>query len=158
MVSALYFPPNALRGQGVMLSGSKRTWTDTVIKGGLLFSAACPSVSSYAFGGTGQVLEGLGTAWKAVAMPPLATAELMTPLACPAASSCAIAGQFTDDADSVIVTGSGPTWSAAELSLPANGDDPAFNSMACPSVSVCVAAGSYNDSGNIEGLIATGPS
>jgi hypothetical protein len=158
LVSALYFPPNALRGQGVMVSGSGTRWKDNKIRGGLLFSAACPSASSCVFGGTGQVLEGPGTAWKAVAMPPLATGELMTPLACPSVSSCAIAGQSTDGTDSVIVTGRGSTWNAALLSIPADSSEPAFNSMACPSVTVCVAAGSYDDSGNIEGLIATGPS
>jgi Cutinase len=157
LVSALYFPPDAQHGQGVMLSGSHRTWTDTVIKGGLLYSAACPAAAACVFGGTGQVLQGSRTTWKAVTMPPLATAELMTPLACPSMSSCVIAGLFTDGADSVIVTGSGSTWNAAELSIPADGYNPGFNSMACPSVTACVAVGSYDESDAVNGLIATGP-
>ncbi len=160
MVSAHYALATAVSGYGVMLSGSGTTWTDTKINGGLLYSAACPSASSCVFGGTGQVLEGLGTTWKAVTLPPLASGALMAALACPSARSCAIASQFTDDADPVIVTGGGPMWSAAELSLPASADGevPGFDAMACASVTVCVAVGNYDDSGTLEGLIATGPS
>jgi hypothetical protein len=158
LVPALYFAPGGTVGQGVMLSGAGTKWTDTKVKGGLLDSAACPSASSCVFGGTGQVLEGSGPPWKAVPMPALASDELMTPLACASASSCAIAGQFTDGFDSVIVTGSGSTWAASELPLPPDTAEPGFNSIACPTPAECVAVGSFDAGGTVDGLIATGPS
>ena len=84
-------------------------------------------------------------------------------MACPSASSCVAAGDYTDSSGNgqgLLVTGSGTSWTAAEAPLPANAAaDPVagLGSVACPSASSCVTAGVYDDSsGNRQGLLVTG--
>jgi hypothetical protein len=86
-----------------------------------------------------------------------------TSVACPSASSCVMAGSYADSSgntQALLVTGSGTSWTAANVPLPANAaaDRYAFlSSVACPSASSCVAAGVYADSsGNEQALLVTG--
>ena len=170
-------------GRALLVTGSGTSWTaveaplpanaalNTV---GSLFSVACPSASScVAAGGyvdssgngQGLLVTGSGTSWTAAEAPLPANAvgaRLIT-IACPSVSSCVAAGGYTDSSGNgqgLLVTGSGTSWTAAEVPLPANAaanPDVQLFSVACPSASFCVAAGTYTDSsGGQQELLVTG--
>ena len=172
--------------QALLVTGSGTSWTaaeaplpanaaaDPVVS---LTSVACPSASSCVAAGFytdssggqhGLLVTGSGTSWTAAEAPLPANAATdpdaaLTSVACPSASSCVAAGAYTDssgNAQGLLVTGSGTSWTAAEAPLPANAaaDRAVFlGSVACPSASSCVAAGYYTDSsGNWQGLLVTG--
>ena len=148
--------------------------------GGGLGSVACPSASScVATGGYSDssgnkqslLLTGSGTSWTAAEAPLPADADVGTDpepepdlnsVACPSASSCVVAGLYTDESSAslqgLLLTGSGTSWTATETPLPAGADPGAgLWSVACPSASSCVAVGSYTDSsGNGQGLLVSG--
>ena len=140
-------------------------------------SVACPSASSCVTVGAyydssgniqGVLATGSGTSWTAAQAPLPANAAAdrfaaLDSVACPSASSCVAAGDYTDSSGNgqgLLVTGSGTSWTAAQAPLPANAAaDPevGLTSVACPSASSCVAAGFYtNSSGNQPGLLVTG--
>jgi Fibronectin type III domain len=84
-------------------------------------------------------------------------------VACASTSACTVVGDYTDTSGNyqgLLVTGSGSTWTATEMPLPANAGsnpDPFVPAVACPSTSVCAATGRYTDSsGNHQGLLVTG--
>src|SRR5262249_43370217 len=99
------------------------------------------------------------------------------PVACPSATECVTAGDYTTPDPKHpgttlqlgdILTGSGRSWKEARAPLPPqparrdpnpSPDDPdvAFGAIACPSVSSCVVAGSYANAAHEQaGLIETG--
>ena len=171
--------------QGLLVTGSGTSWAATEAPlpanaaanpNVVLGSAACPSASSCVVPGEysdssgfehGLVLTGSGTSWTATEVLLPANADdaviSLASVACPSASSCVAAGSYTDPSGNgqmLLVTGSGTSWTATEVPLPANAaPEPDFNlaSVACPSASSCVAADSYTDSsGGQQGLLVTG--
>ncbi|MGH3190329.1 MAG: hypothetical protein ACRDOL_24280, partial [Streptosporangiaceae bacterium] len=85
-------------------------------------------------------------------------------VACASASSCVAAGDYVDSSgglQGVLLTGSGASWTATKVPLPAdaNAADPnvSLSSVACASASSCVAVGSYSDSAEVgHALLLTG--
>ena len=104
--------------------------------------------------------------WKAIAIPVPANgvpgSATIGSVACPSATSCVISGGYTDisgEAQGMIVTGSGTSWTAIEAPLPAQDDSGVqLGAVTCASKSSCVVLGTYG--GNAEtqgnGLILTG--
>jgi len=104
--------------------------------------------------------------WTAVVIPIPANGVLgsarIGSVACPSATSCVISGGYTDtsgNAQGMIVTGSGTSWTAIEAPLPAQGEPGVqLGAVTCASASSCVVLGTYG--GNAEtqgnGLILTG--
>lgn len=172
--------------QGLVLTGSGTSWAASEAPlpadasgspGADLSSVSCPSASSCIATGSylnssgyqAFMLTGSGTSWtaKEVPMPGDAAANPFIrgfiPIACSSVSSCTAVTTYTDsagDARGALITGSGTSWTAIEVPLPANAaTEPGtgMNAVACPSASACVAAGTYEDtSGNQDTLLATG--
>ena len=171
--------------QGLLVTGSGTSWTATEAPLPAnaaadpdvgLGSVACPSASSCVVPGEYTdssglehvlLLTGSGTSWTATEVPLPANADdaviSLASVACSSASSCVAAGSATDPSGNgqmLLVTGSGTSWTAAEVPPPANAapePDLDLASVACPSASSCVAAGSYFDaSGGEQGLLVTG--
>ena len=126
-----------------------------------LGSVACPSTSECVAGGTyaatsglngGLLLTGSGSSWSPFGAPDTSVSDV----ACPTASQCVATEYVTND----LLIGSGSSWAAQQVPLPANaGPNPTvyLDSVACPSVTTCVVAGSYTDSsGNQQGMLVTG--
>jgi hypothetical protein len=93
------------------------------------------------------------------------TASYLADVACPSASSCDAVGSYDTAGPGnpgfpLLVTGSGSSWQAVPVSMPANSLQPPFAqlfSVACGSPSNCVAVGWYYDSGHDQlGLVLHG--
>jgi hypothetical protein len=144
-----------------------------------LYSVACPSATTCVAVGQyysptagadqGLLVTGSGTSWAAAKAPLPSNAgdsfygTGLQSVACASTSVCVAVGGYFDssgDAQGMLVTGSGTSWSATEAPLPPNAatyPDVAFQSVACPSTTVCVAVGWYYDSSNVtHGLLETG--
>ena len=168
--------------QGLIETLSGGTWTATeaplpqdaannpVVN---LYDLACSSVGSCVATGSyydsNRDMQGLidtlsGGTWTAVEAPlpegaAISDVELEA-LACPSVDSCVATGSYDDsnrDAQGLIETLSGGTWTATEAPLPQDAaNNPAVNlyGLACPSVGSCVATGQYLDAnGRPQGLI-----
>lgn len=82
-------------------------------------------------------------------------------IACPAAGSCVIAGEYTDgsgDGEAMVAEQTGGSWGQArEIAAPANAaaNPSAFIKPACPTSGSCVAVGDYEDeAGDREAMVA----
>jgi hypothetical protein len=125
----------------------------------------CTAVGSYldALGNRqGMLVTGHGTSWTAVRAPLPAAAKVpgaeLSAVACRQDSTCLAAGSFNGEALGMLVTGSGRTWTAAQIPRPsgaASAAKPSFRGIAC-STSSCVAVGSYARSAHGRmGLLVT---
>jgi hypothetical protein len=174
-------------GYGILFTGWGSSWTSQYVPlppnastdPGPAFpqSVVCPSPSQCVVAGMyedksgsyqGLLVTGQGTSWASVEAPLPANAAAdphvgLYFVACPSATSCTVAGVYTDSSgnqEGLLLTGAGAAWAATEIPLPAgaaaNADlFPA--SVACQSVSACTVTADYLDaSGNSQGLLLTG--
>jgi hypothetical protein len=127
--------------------------------------AASGSYSDTAGNDQGLLLTRRGPSWTAARAPLPADAASdpltsISAIACPLATTCAAIGSYRDSSDNIdglLLTGPGPSWTAAKAPLPANAaaSPVLLTSVACQSAG-CVAAGSYLDPSG-RGLLLTGP-
>jgi len=139
-----------------------------------LFAVACHSAGSCVLVGQyndssgntdGLILTGWGTSWQATEAPlPAGAAGALSSglssVACPSATWCVAASSYSDspgDFRGALVTGSGTSWKATKVPLPANTQTPAsapLYAVACHSAASCLGVGLYRDSsGNYQGLL-----
>jgi hypothetical protein len=132
-------------------------------------ASECVAISSDspATRGVPLLLSWSGTSWTATNAPlptganPRGAISLRS-VACPSATACVVVGVYSDNsgnADGLLLTGAGISWTATQAPLPANasGRTVQLNSVACSSVSACVATGHYIDTTATQrGLILTG--
>lgn len=158
------------QGMLVLLRGS--AWTavraplpaDAKVPGATLTAVACRNTASCLAVGTysaatrGLAVSGNGTSWTAVRtpLPAGATADAaptFRAVAC-GARTCVAVGSYTDSSGSaqgLVVSGSGPAFTAIPAPLPAaaapaQGSPGAqLASVSCPSAVTCVAVGVYTD-------------
>jgi hypothetical protein len=157
-------PPDAVGGQwGTGLSGVA-----------CLSTTSCVAVGSYTNGSApdsaGLLETGSGTSWTATeaplpAKPSTSYIGYLSSAAC-ASSACVAIGIYTAKVGNgvyqpMLVTGSGTTWKAQKVPLPANsraGTGGLSPSVACRSAGACVTVGNYADqSGGTQGLLVMGP-
>jgi hypothetical protein len=171
--------------QGLLLAGHGSAWTAVraplpagagVNPGTSLTAVACPSVTvcvvtgSYRTASGGQqglLLTGDGRAWT-VAHAPLPPGDTgadswLSAVVCPSITICTATGGYlgsSDEQQGFLVTGSGPSWMAAQAPLPADSAaDPGTGlaSVTCPSLISCDVVGSYlTESGQRQGLLLAG--
>jgi hypothetical protein len=140
-------------------------------------TSACVAVGNYTDSSGNQeglLLDGSGTSWTAAEAPLPASPDVtgnphvsLGPVMCPAVSSCTVVGTYTDapgsiqGSQSLLLTGSGTSWTAIKPPLPANAsaDSAVFlDSGVCESTSSCIVTGTYNmdSAGYGDPLILTG--
>jgi hypothetical protein len=181
-----YFDPSSGNEQGLLVTGSGTTWQATQAPlpanaaarpSVALYSVACPSSTVCVATGSyndssgnehGLLLTGSGTTWQATQAPLPANAAAnplasLTMEACRSATSCVATGQYFDSSGNdkgLLVTGSGTSWKARTVPLPANAAASPkvwLYSVACHGNSSCVATGTYQDSsGSYQALLVTG--
>ena len=172
--------------QGLLVTGSRSSWTATEaprpanasesVSGPSIESVACLSSSACVAVGEyidtsgheqGLLLTGSGSSWTATEAPLPANAgngtAALTSVAC-SASLCTAIGSYTDSSgwsDSLLVTGSGSSWTSVEPPLPSNSITPGgyggLSSVTCQATA-CVVIGEYNVSSGDQGggLLLTG--
>jgi hypothetical protein len=133
-------------------------------------SIACASASRCVAAGTyidsagdvqGLLLTRSGTSWVAATAPLPAGANAdpgvdLTSVACPAVSSCVAVGFYADssrNAQGLLLTGSGTSWTATEAPLPSESSAGSLAAIGCASAASCVAAGQYSGP---QSLVLTG--
>jgi hypothetical protein len=168
--------------QAFLETGQWNSWTtgEAVLPANTYagFSAmACPAKTSCTAVGyyqdpagndQGLLVTGSGTSWTAIKAPLPANAAAspearIEAIACPSKSSCFAVGEYTDTSDDtrgLLLTGSGTSWTPAQMPLPANAGSPdgvaELFSLSCPSKSSCVAVGTYTDSSSdTQGLLVS---
>ena len=184
-VAAGSYTDNSGDTQGLLESGSGRSWTATeaplppgaaaqpLADIGIVACATasiCVAVGSYYDSSINRhvfLLTGSRTSWSPVKMPLPGDAAaspqaVIANVACPSATMCVGAGDYSTssgDNEGMLITGSGTSWSPVKLPLP--GDAAAnpqvvVEDLTCPSTARCIAVGSYDDSsGNTQGLLVT---
>ncbi|HXQ58716.1 MAG TPA: hypothetical protein VN799_01415 [Acidimicrobiales bacterium] len=82
---------------------------------------------------------------------------LIGPPVCPAPGSCVIGGNYLDtsgNAQGLVETGAGASWTATEVARPADSSVPNRNAfladISCPAVGSCIALANYTDTGGNE--------
>ena len=141
---------------------------------GILLAAVAPTGRAQAAAGgkpASGCAEGLPAgqrSWTAVRAPVPADAATdpevsLIGVACASAAACVAGGQYRDssgNAEVLLVTGHGSSWTAARAPLPpgaAPHAGAAILSVACAPAAVCAAVGYYTDTqGNGHGLLLTG--
>ena len=148
-----------------------------------LDSVACPSVTTCVVAGSytdssgnqqGMLVTGSGTSWTATEIPLPSGGSFSTSsngtnqtsglsIMCASVSACVATGEYFDSSgnqESMLVTGSGSSWTATQMPVPAGGSDgqpSQGGSVACASASACVIVGTYTDSaGNTQDMFVTG--
>jgi hypothetical protein len=171
--------------QGLLLTRHGPSWTASKAPlppgarpGPGLYRVACPSVTVCVATGVytdssgntqGLLLTRHQSTWTAAKAPvPAGTftssSVNLSGLACPSATRCAVAGSATGrapaDGQVMILTGPGPSWTAARAPFPAGAvinHEVEMSGVACPSVTVCTATGGYTDSsGTVQAMLLTG--
>ena len=148
------------------LAGDTAGWVE-------LSGVSCPSTSECFVVGNGLaptnvrvplLLTGSGQAWTAAQAPvPSGVTMTLGAVSCSSASQCVAIGSggLADaaKAGAVVLTMSGNSWTAAQVSLPAAMDSTqglTMTGISCPSAAFCVATGYYTDSTNQDhGLLLT---
>lgn len=172
------------RGQGLMITWSGTSWApiESPTPGGVpgwaglqsvgCGASACVAAGSYSDGSkaVGLLVSGSGSTWTAVDAPmPADAAANPSPtfnsVTCTGNSTCVAVGYYfvtccnPDNIQGLLVTGFGPSWTAAKAPLPAGtaSTDVELGSVACGSTSACVVTGDYTDSSSIlHGMLLTG--
>jgi hypothetical protein len=130
-------------------------------KNEIAVSLACSSTSACVAVGNcrdtsgavqGLLLTGFGSSWTSLEAP-LPTGAATSPsvrlasVACPSASGCVVAGDYADsegNGQGLVLTGSGSSWAATELPMPADAapnPDANLDSAACSSPTLCTLVG-----------------
>jgi hypothetical protein len=165
----------------LILTGAGSTWTAAeaplpanAIEAGSpgLSAVTCTSATSCVAVGTyldpsgdDQVLleTGSGTTWTVTEAPVPANSSpepftQLSSVTCATQTTCFAVGSYENTADfdqALLVTGSGPSWTAAEAPLPANAGgaypDTGLGSVACGSATICLATRGYVDVNNNDG-------
>jgi hypothetical protein len=115
----------------------------------------------------GVVLSGSGTSWTGTEAPVPANAApnpgvLLGYIACPSTTQCVATGTYLDTSGKqqiLVLTGSGTSWTAVEVPLPANTSSypqVQLAPLACPSISACVTGGAYDSSGIMHAVLLAG--
>ena len=171
--------------QGLLLSGHGSSWAAAnapVPPGAAIHpdvdisdvactpTAVCVVTGNYydsSVNAQGLLLTAHGPSWSAAKAPRPAGVAIDQPVdlgqvACPSATRCVSVGQYSGSSGSnqgLLLTGWGPSWTAARAPLPAGtatSQNAALSDVACPSATACVAAGSYTAAtGNQPGLLLT---
>jgi hypothetical protein len=169
---------SASTGGGLLVSGHGSSWTgsdaslpvdagSSVALDALACQSAtmCVAVGQYTDSSgrqQGLLLTGHGPSWAAT-QAPLPAGAATNPLAglydvaCPSATTCVVAGGYTDSAGNqqvLLLSGHGSAWTATRAPLPPGAG---ITSIACPSAAMCVAVGeSAAAAGAEQGLLLTG--
>jgi hypothetical protein len=135
-------------------------------------ATACVATGTYTdSAGHTQVLllTGARSSWKAMRAPLPANAAAdpqpsLFAMSCASAASCVVGGYYHDSQgieDGLLLTGSGSSWTAAQIPLPANAVTslaPIVTGAACESGGVCVASttGYLDSTGNDQAMLLVG--
>jgi hypothetical protein len=172
--------------QGLLLTSGRPSWqaVEAPVPAGAapvpqvrLTGVTCPSttqcvaIGTYlTIGGSVQsmLVTGFGQHWTATQAPlpagaPATATTNLSSVACSAVSDCVAVGSYSPSLRfprGLIVTGSGSSWSAHAVPLPAGAqqaDGDLLSSVACPSATTCVAVGNYAATAlTSEGLVVSG--
>lgn len=152
-----YYTDTLGNQDGMVLTGYGASWTavETAHTGALMHVACSSPTACVAVGDTLAI--GAGNNWKTIPIP-LPTDSVKDPglsgfysVSCGPTPICALAGYYTTTArkaESLIVAGSGESWTAARVPLPpdaTNSTGTLMGSATCPLAATCIAVGSYND-------------
>jgi hypothetical protein len=176
-VAVGYYYDKSNHIQGLLLIDSSGRWSPAEARlpagaplGAALNAVACPAATScVAVGMVGEYQpdsQGLIETWSgkkwASAVAPLpdeagggASQARLTSVACPMATECVAAG--TDNADGLLVTGWGNSWTPAVSPPPAGASSLSLNSIACaPDVNTSCTAVGANEGADDDGLLVAG--